>query len=275
MRLSTRSLSRLTIFAILTVLTACRENILHDLPEHEVNRLVSKLHEVGIAATKVKQPEGKWAMAVKNSEVIRSLQILDESRLLKGINKAEKEKATLISSREEQRARIERALAEQIQITLTSIPGILEAHVHLNLPPVDPLFGQPLGATTGSASVLLIASQNFEMKPSDIALLVAGAAGLPAEKIAILVSSNSRLDDQNRSQDEIAATADGKGNIATEQLWLNNRELFYGITFLVLGLSGLIILGAIRRPRRTDNRNKEFSTKAGKDDFMQIIGDKL
>jgi type III secretory pathway lipoprotein EscJ len=275
MKLLTRSLSRLTIIAVLTVLTACRENILHDLPEHEVNRLVSKLHEVGIAATKVKQPEGKWAIAVKNSEVIKSLQILDDSRLLKGINKAEKEKATLISSREEQRARIERALAEQIQATLTSIPGILEAHVHLNLPPVDPLFGQPLGSTTGSASVLLIASQNYEMKSKDIALLVAGAAGLPAEKIAILVSSNGKQGDEIVSQDEIAATVNSDRNIAPNQLWLNNKELFYGIAFLLLGLSGLIVLGAIRRTGRTARRNESFSTKASKDDFMQIIGDKL
>lgn len=273
------SFRTLSITAVLLLLTACQENILHDLSEHEVNRLIAKLHEVNISAKKIKQPEGRWAIAVKNSEAIRSIQILDDSRLLRGLNKTEKEKPALISSREEQRARIERTLAEQIQTTLTSIPGVLEAHVHLNLPPVDPLFGQPLTSIQGSASVLLITSTNYIMKSQDIALLVSGAAGLPAEKISILVSSNNEQENSVSLESTVIKEQQPSDNANSDERahqysWWQNNELMGGIVFLLFGIAGLAAMARLRKPSRATIETNLFNSEANKDDFMRVIRDK-
>lgn len=232
------------------LLSGCQEKILHNLSEQEVNRLITLLDQKNIAAKKIKQPDGAWAIGVPSSQTIESIQSIEESRLLRNISKTEKEKTSLISSREEQRARIERGLSDQIQTTLASMPGVLEARVHLNLPPIDPLFGQILAPGSGSASVLLVTSQQFSFKKEQVAALVAGAAGLSTKKVTTLIShSFEAIKNGPTESASLKNQVDPVGlenhthlkNVA-QQGWLKENQIWLGISLLVTGLCGLIAM---------------------------------
>lgn len=137
----------------------------------------------------MRQADGSWALAVARAETLNAIRFLNESRLFKDSD-LPREKASLVSSRDEQRFRIERSLSRELEQTLTRMEGVLEARVHLNLPVVDPLFGQPLDKNArGGASALLAVSKEFAKKPDEIAALIAGAAGLNAASVTVLLDS--------------------------------------------------------------------------------------
>ncbi len=94
----------------------------------------------------------------------------------------------MLASREDQRFRYERSLSHEIELTLSNAPGVLESRVHLNLPAIDPIFGQPLGKKEGSGSVLLVV-RDAVLKREEVATLVAGASGVPEESISVLITS--------------------------------------------------------------------------------------
>jgi type III secretory pathway lipoprotein EscJ len=183
-----RVLSRSVFVFILCFLSACRETIVHDLAEFDANRLVTRLGSSAIEATKIKQPDGRWAIEVPKSETIRSLRLLDDRRLLRA-GSTLPERAGITASREEQRFLLERGLSRELESTLASIDGILEARVHLNLPPVDPLFGTPVKNGSSSASVLLLAVPGIAITRESVIALVSGASGVDPNRISVLISA--------------------------------------------------------------------------------------
>jgi len=182
----------LLLMALLLGFSGCRDQIIHNLSENDANKIVTHLDQANISAEKVKQADGTWAISVSSSQSVEALKFLDDSRELHGINQALPEKPSLISSREDQRFRYERSISGELESTLGSLEGVLQARVHLNLPPVDPLFGQPLSKDIhGSASVLIIASERFSLAKEELADLVAGASGIEKDKISVLISSKA------------------------------------------------------------------------------------
>lgn len=169
-------------------LTGCREQIVHNLSENEANRLLTRLGNSSLEAEKIKQPDGKWALAVDRSQALSAIKLLDDARLLRENPTEGSDKSSMLSSREDQRFRLERALSHEIEMTLANIPGVLEVRVHLNLPPLDPFFGQPLEkASSASASVFLLA-RDLQVSKEEIARLVSGASGIPAQTISVIWS---------------------------------------------------------------------------------------
>lgn len=169
----------------------CREQIVHNLSESEANRLLTRLHDSSIDAAKEHQTDGKWLISVDSTQSLEAIKFLDSARLLRDPAPSIEARSSMIASREEQRIRSENVLSQSIQDTLMSIDGVLEAHVHLNLPPSDPLFGYKLNGTSGSASVLLVVEENLRVAKEDIMGLVAGASGILAKDVTVLVSEGT------------------------------------------------------------------------------------
>lgn len=186
-RLTTRSVLSLLLLTVL--ISGCQEQILHDLSEKEANKVVRHLSESGIAVEKVSQADGRWAIAVHRHEVPRALGYVDSQRILsvRDSKASGAAKGSLIPSREEQRFRYERSISGSLEESLTAMPGVLEARVHLNLPEEDPLFGARSPAK-GSGSVLLVVDERFTAPDGEISALVGGAAGLPPEGVRVLKS---------------------------------------------------------------------------------------
>ncbi|RMD86887.1 MAG: hypothetical protein D6808_02400 [Candidatus Dadabacteria bacterium] len=178
------------IFCALISAAGCKESILHNLSESEANRLMTELYNGGIKADKALEPDGKWSIKVESSDVLKAIDFIDKRRLVRSGDSSLPKKSSVISSRQDQRFRFERALSGEIEKTLDSIDGVFESRVHLNLPPVDPIFGRRLGQEHGSASVLLIVASGFGVDERKIKELVAGAAGIDVSKVLVLITSS-------------------------------------------------------------------------------------
>ncbi len=182
----------LTIILVLCLISACREQIIHDLSESEANRLVTKLGAASINAEKIKQADSRWALAVPDSQALQALSYLSATRVLREGRTPLVERSPFTTPPDEQRFVLQRKLSAEIEDTLATVSGILEARVHLNLPPVDPLFGKVMDEKKGTASVLLVVEQDATVERDAVAALVAGASGIAKEKIAVLVSRSER-----------------------------------------------------------------------------------
>lgn len=180
---------QVVLLALCFAIGGCDEQILHDLSEREANKVLSRLSTGQLGAKKILQSDGRWAIAVSRDSIVTALSFLDTNRVLSGRGSGipTQAKGGLVPSREEQWFHYERSVATAIEESLSTVLGVLEARVHLNLPETDPLFGTRK-ENIGTGSVLLVIDGNFTAKDEEIAALVAGAAGIPATKVTVLRS---------------------------------------------------------------------------------------
>lgn len=197
-------LTKLLLLFLLIVTIGCREQIIHNLSESDANNLLTMLNEISIHATKIKQPDGNWALEVEKEDSIKAIKYLSDSRVLRDVKTSQPGKSSIISSREDQRFQFERSLSGEIESTLMSIEGVLEARVHLHLPARDPLFGQTMeGDESGSGSVLIVAREGFSYTEERLAALVSGAAGIKKEKINVLISMGANGEEKLTSAKDL------------------------------------------------------------------------
>lgn len=150
--------------------------------------MVSNLHIARLAAQKVRQPDGRWAISVDRDQMIPALSYIETRRVLPVRDtKVVSSKGGMIPSREEQWFRYERSVAVSIEESLSALPGVLDARVHVNLPDEDPLFGDS-DRQGGSGSVLLVVDRAFAARDDEVAALVGGAAGLSRDVVRVLKS---------------------------------------------------------------------------------------
>lgn len=238
----------------------CKEQILHNLSEAEANRIVSRLHAAELAAEKVVQSDGRWAISLPEREASEALRYLEDRRVVSsqrddtfGFTKG-----GLIPSREEQRFRYERSIAAAIEESLQAVKGVLEARVHLNLPQSESFFGERGERVSGSSAVLLLVDEHFDTEDRDIARLVAGAAGLQVERISVLrsvtspvalslTSSVTKGDDVSPAVAVEPGNGEGVGEGEVARLRVSYRPE-YGV-LLLAGLAILLVLVKIRRRR--------------------------
>ena len=130
-------------------------------------------------------------------------------------------------------------MSHEVESTLSSIDGILEARVHLNLPPVDPIFGHPVKKDHKStASILLVTDGATTVESQKIAELVAGASGISVSDISVLTSTSENLNIQLEAQ-KVIHTADQRNNGIFEIFSLSNE------TLIQILISVMIILSAV------------------------------
>jgi type III secretion protein J len=178
---------RVWLVFLALIVTGCREQLMHNLSEQQANRLITRLHENVIESRKTRQPDGRWSVEVERNQLAQALREMQKLRLLRDVRATSSENSSVIASRDQQRFAFERALSSEVEQTLLSIEGVLEARVHLNLPQVDPLFGKSITGAQGSGSVFIIAEQELAFSREEFANLVAGAAGMLPQGISVLI----------------------------------------------------------------------------------------
>ena len=232
-RPSTASTPTATVLACLALLalTACgREEILHGLEESQANRVLVALDEGGMRAEKRREEgsEGTWRVEVAGSDASRAQRLLAERELPRPRPPGFGEifgKGSVVPTPAEERALYLHALSGELARSVEAIDGVVEARVHLALPPADSLRPEP--ATTPRAAVLvkvrpaararleplapgiqsLVAGAVAETAPASrapdsgaaggrrgVLLALAGVAGLLALALPSLALASSRLD---------------------------------------------------------------------------------
>lgn len=226
---------KLYMFLVVAVLLlcGCKEKVLHNLTESDANRVYSALSTAGLSGSKEIQSDGKWSISVDSKDMAAALTILSERRIVKSEEGIPNRKSSMISSRESQRFEFERNLSAEIERTLLSIEGVIEARVHLNIPPVDPILGTRSDKHIGSASVLLIGFKNFTIEQSDLASLVSGASGISSDKVSILIT---------RTEEPVIPPLHRNKGFSgfIDQLSPSLKEIIGGVMFASLGFLGLM-----------------------------------
>jgi len=208
------------------------------------------LHDSGLDVEKKIQPDGKWSIAVPKDNSMVALRLLEDKRVLRSPSKSNLLKGSVISSREAQKFEYERGLSREIENTLMSLDGVLDARVHLNLPTPDPLLGKVSGNMAGTGSVLMVINANMTLGNGDIAGLVSGASGIPADKISVIQSKSA------------------ESNQSSASIYLNNtlasKQFDWAILFgagAVLIVLGFIFISSKRRFKKLQ-QNFEVSTRS-------------
>lgn len=256
----TMGILRLGFFITLVFLSGCREQLIHNLSELQANRLVSRLLERKISPRKMKQGEDRWMVEVDREDLPAAMREVQRLRLVRGNQAGHADSGSMVASRDQQRFAFERALSTEIERTLLSMEGVVDARVHLNLPQVDPLFGKLVAGSQGSGSVFLVSESTPEFDRDLIARLASGASGIPAGHIAVLVEilpsagpvsavgTEEQSVDISESRSSLASISEGLRPLMVNRLFL--LPLVVGGLLIFIG--GLLLMKIIRRKPVSD-----------------------
>lgn len=178
--------------AVGIIISGCSPSVelLSDVPEGEVNEVLSALMAAGITASKTTGKEGLASVAVDQRQIGKAIAKLNaeglpHERFAKMGEVFRKE--GLISSPLEERARYLWALSQELSSTVSQIDGVLKARVHVVLPErssgTDP-------ALPSSAAVFIKYRKlyNMEEASTQIKRLVANSIpGLTIEKVSVIL----------------------------------------------------------------------------------------
>ncbi len=242
-----------------TVLFAgCQTEIQHGLNEKEANEILVVLERRGIATTKEKEEGGReitWKIAVPKAHAANAAMLLKENELPRPREAGFEmfQRGSLIPTATEERAMFLKALSGELSRTLSSVDGVLDARVHINIPQKDEL-ADTSQRPKPSASVLL----KYRV-PAPEAGRKAPPPPLSEEEVQSLVArAVQELEPKNVSVVMTSAAppgiVDGEGPRMVDVLGIRmDREsvnAFRGIlavmVLIILALSGYIVFSKSR-----------------------------
>ncbi len=179
---------------MMIVTAGCNAPVEGQLSEEEANRMVVALDNAGIRAQKHKEKGfgevQTYQVNVPRSAMPSALATLRMDALPRqqepGIQELFDGKA-LVSTATEERIRYASALSGELSRSIETIDGVLDARVHVALPPAAMLDAGE-AALSPQASVLVTVRQGgVTFKDADIQRLVAGAVhGLSQERVSVV-----------------------------------------------------------------------------------------
>jgi type III secretion protein J len=161
---ASHALRRLAWVALALSLTACRTDLITQIPENDTNEVLDALYSAGIDAGKVGAGDKQFTVQVAEAQMGDALRVLQE----RGLPRPKHsdlgtlfKKEGLVSTPSEERVRFLYGVAQQLSGTLSQIPGVLWASVQPVMPANDPLADK---VKPSSASVLIKYDPNFNVQ---------------------------------------------------------------------------------------------------------------
>jgi type III secretion protein J len=176
----------------------CRAVVLTGLDDAQAGEAVAALDAARIAARAEREPgadRDAFRLEVPQAEVARALAALHAARLPQrpaaGLDALERG-AGLVPTPEQERGRLALALAGELSRSLSRLPGVVEARVHVSPPAARTALDRAPGEPT--AGVLLLRAHGAAPVPEPAVreLVAAAIAGLRPEAVAIVQSEVPR-----------------------------------------------------------------------------------
>lgn len=272
---------------VLLAAGCAKEEVVHDLSEAEANQIKLVLEAAGIKAAKEKQEGGRtvaYKIVVPGGDAFESLKVLVNNQLprpkVMGLDKVyDPANKGLIPTSTEELAGFQLALQNEIVRKLTTVPGVVDAHVTINKPKVDVVRMMDAKPPPPTASVVVVynlVDNRVPLKEPDVQRLVASCVeGLEPGNVQVLLSPN-------RPAERLAGAADnGEGGgidpaqmpsfvgvkVADEANKKRVTGLFTGLgalLFLVLVAFALALVAAIRANGKLTAANAQVMALAKK-----------
>lgn len=223
--------------AVLAALSACREEILHELDEAAANRAQILLDERGITAGKSRDANG-WKIDVDTGQASDALRLLEHKRFLKRREPdAEAKRTGLIPTAGEKERLAQLRLEQELAATLEKLPRVLEARVHLHIEHLETPSLAPRDGGRDSATVLLVEETGSTSEPDKIKRIIEGASGIRQESVRVVQVTN---DDEKKQ----AQMTEARGGVFLAQM--------AGGGFAALGLFSTMTIAYRKKRRRKD-----------------------
>lgn len=153
------------VLAAALFLSACQSELYSNLPEREVNEMISVLAVNGIEASRSSDGKGNFSISVDRGDFSIAIAKLSEKGLpreqfgsLGKVFNSEK----LVSTPFEERARFMHALNEELSNSISRINGVVSARVHLMVPEDSPF---EKNKTPPRASVFIYQQAGIDLRP--------------------------------------------------------------------------------------------------------------
>ncbi len=148
-------LRQISILMAVLLLAGCKTELYTSLSEVEANEMLSILIDSGISSEKNVNKDGLHNILVDEKDISQSVQLLKRKGYPKQQFKTMGDiffKDGMISSPQEEAARLNFALSQELSSTISMIDGVVSARVHVVLPKNDSYGDQAVNA---SASVFI------------------------------------------------------------------------------------------------------------------------
>jgi type III secretion protein J len=187
---------------LLAVLACSDEAVVHGLDERRANEVVVALEEAGVRSRKRREEGGEapaWAITVAAGDGPAAQRVLAERELPRERPAGFAEvfgKGSMVPTPVEERALYLYALAGELARSVEAIDGVVEARVHLALPPDDALRGDRAPPPRAAVLVKTRAGARGRVEPlaPGVRELVAGAvAGLDPAVVSVVVAEAGAL----------------------------------------------------------------------------------
>ena len=173
---------------LVCTLSGCRTELFAGLSQNEANEVLQALVSRGVAAHKAAQENQTYNVEVDDADIARALRTTQELGLPRqrftSMGEVFKREG-LVSTPSEDRLRYIYAVSQELEHTLSLIPGVLRARVQPVIPANDPLADK---VRPSSASVFI--SHRADANVQDLApairnLVMRSIEGLPADNISL------------------------------------------------------------------------------------------
>jgi type III secretion protein J len=230
---------------LLAALAACTAELQHDLTETDANALLVLLEARGIAADKARDPHSDgWMVVVPDADRAAAWRAMKEAglprRAAQGFDGLYPS-GGLIPAPDEARVRLQAATAGELERSLQSLEGVLDARVHLVLPEVGrPGLGKGTAQTARASVLLRVRGSNAGLSERAAALVSGAVQGMASQSVTVIVD---RAAPDEVHTPELASL--GPFRVAPASIG-PLRGLLGGLLIAVLGLGGLAIALIIR-----------------------------
>ncbi|MDR1255412.1 MAG: type III secretion inner membrane ring lipoprotein SctJ [Puniceicoccales bacterium] len=181
-----------------------KADLLSNMNESQANDILSILQQANLPATKKPGLESTWTVAINDvSKFSQAVELLKSRGFPQNdFNNLGKifQKSGLVSSPLEERARLMYAMAESISETLSKIPGVLTARVHVVLPENDP-YAESNIPSSAAVFISYRAESTLEESVRDIKYLVTNSIqGLSYDKVSVALFPVTYTDDLRQQE---------------------------------------------------------------------------
>jgi type III secretion protein J len=194
-----RHLPKLLVVLVLTIfLSGCVTHSLRTgLSEGDAQEIVVLLNENGIEASAVKaagekKGEEKWSVVIRGGDqnLARAWRVLEENGLPREKDKGLEDvfaSSGMIPTATEEKARLLVGISGEINRTLRSVAGVVDAHVLVVLPESSPLLDKTERVPPTASVLIKYRGNDLPLSEEDVKKLVARAVeGLQPENVAVV-----------------------------------------------------------------------------------------
>jgi type III secretion protein J len=263
-----RRVTMLLAACALAALSACSREVASGLDETDANHGIVALARVGIEAEKIPDTavEGRFRLVVQRDDATSAIAVLSSEELPR-MHAPPSVEPSFVASPESDRAARTAATAAQVERTLSSIDGVLDARVLLDIPAIDPLTAALVPASDAAAAphstaavLLRHRGANPPLSEGDLRRLVAGAvSGLAVDHVAVvLIAVPAPVLAGDRSVAYLGPVGVARGSLATA------KAIAAAMLVVIAGLAGVILALAMRLRRQKDRETEPLAAPAAK-----------